>query len=75
MIAAAQPPRFLVNAAMRKIGEVSHSMYLAHFVLLAPSLAVAERLAPTDDWRTLPLHFVLTAGAAFLVACVTLPND
>jgi exopolysaccharide production protein ExoZ len=68
-LAAIYPPRLLACAAMRKIGQVSYSMYLVHFVLLAPCLRVAEWMAPGDDWRTMLLHFILTTAAAFVAAC------
>jgi peptidoglycan/LPS O-acetylase OafA/YrhL len=71
MFAASRPPRFLANAAMRKIGEVSYSMYLVHFVLLAPSLWLAQRLISTNDWRTLAVHIAVTFAVTFAVACVT----
>lgn len=70
-LAAARPPALLASAVMRGIGEVSYSMYLIHFAVLAPSLAFAERLAPGDGWETLALHFGLTAGCSFVLACLT----
>lgn len=67
-LSAAHPPRLLASAALRRIGEVSYSMYLVHFALLAPSLWLAERLALVDDWRMLALHMLLTTGASFAAA-------
>lgn len=69
-LSAAHPPRLFAGAVLRRIGEVSYSMYLVHFALLAPSLWLAERLAPADGWLTLALHVLLTGSAAFLAATV-----
>ena len=70
-LAAAHPPRLLAHATMRRIGKVSYSMYLLHFAVLAPSLTMAEWLVSDDDWRTLTLHFGMTAGCSFALACAT----
>lgn len=70
-LSAQHPPRLLASAAMRRVGEVSYSMYLIHFALLAPSLAAAEWLTGADDWRTLALHVALTAACSFASGCVT----
>ena len=70
-LAASHPPRLLAHDAIRRIGEVSYSMYLLHFALLAPSLTMAEWLAPGDDWRTFALHFGLTGAGSFVLACAT----
>ena len=70
-LAAVHPPTWLAYPAMRHIGKVSYSMYLVHFAVLAPSLVAAEWLAPSDDWRTLAIHFGLTAGCSFALACAT----
>lgn len=71
VLAALHPPYFLASLVMRRIGEVSYSMYLVHFAVLAPSLSLAEWAAPGDDWRTLILHFGLTATCSFGLACLT----
>jgi len=68
---AARPPRLIASAFMRRLGEVSYSMYLIHFALLSTSLRIAEWIAPASDWRTLMVHFVLTATASFGLACLT----
>jgi len=68
---AAYPPRFLVGRAIRRLGEVSYSMYLVHFALLGASLTIAEWLCPLTDWTTMLLHFALTTAATFVVASVT----
>jgi len=70
-LAAPYPLGVLSGGIMRKVGEVSYSMYLVHFVLLAPCLLVAEWLSPSDRWPTLIICYVLTATGSFLVACVT----
>jgi peptidoglycan/LPS O-acetylase OafA/YrhL len=70
MIASVHPSRILANRVMVRIGTVSYSMYLIHFALLAPSLWLAERVLPANDWTTLALHFMLTAGLSFAFACL-----
>jgi len=66
-IAAKHPPWLLTNRAIRRIGELSYSMYLLHFALLAASLHLAALIAPALDWLTLLLHFAFTlAGSVFL---------
>jgi len=70
-LAAQHPPRLLASAPMRRLGEGSYSIYLVHFALLAPSLTVSEWLLPGDGWPTMALHFGLTAGCGFGLACVT----
>lgn len=70
-LSAQHPPWLLANAAMRRIGEVSYSLYLIHFALLAPCLAAAQWLAPDNGWPTLALHFALTAACSFGLACLT----
>ena len=70
-LAAAHPPRLLASRAMRRIGQVSYSMYLIHFALLSTSLRLAERVLPSSDWRTMVLHVTLTALASLAAACVT----
>lgn len=70
-LSAQHPPRLLASAGLRRIGEVSYSMYLIHFALLAPSLTAAEWLTGADDWRTLALHVVLITACSFGLACLT----
>ncbi len=70
-LAAAHPPRILATRFMRKIGEVSYSMYLVHFAVLAPSLSLAQWLFPADDWRTMIIHFVMTSAVSFIISCLT----
>ena len=70
-LSAQHPPQILASRVMRRIGEVSYSMYLVHFALLAPSLVIAERVFPADNWPTLVLHFALTAACSFGLACIT----
>ncbi len=70
-LSAQHPPRLLAHPAMRLIGEVSYSIYLIHFAVLAPSLIVAQRLLPDNNWLTLALYVVLTAGCSLGLACVT----
>ena len=67
-LAAVQPPWLLTLPALRWVGEVSYSVYLAHFAVLAPSLWLAERLAPGDGWPTLALHLVLTLAVSLALA-------
>ena len=69
-LAATRPPRLLGSAVMRRVGEVSYSMYLVHFALLSPSLWLAERLVPADHWQTLALHLLLTSSTSFVAATV-----
>ena len=70
-LSAAYPMPVLSGRILGKIGEVSYSMYLLHFVLLAPSLRMAEMLIPGNRWPTMLLHFAITALATFIGACVT----
>jgi exopolysaccharide production protein ExoZ len=70
-LSAAHPPAVLANRVMRRIGEVSYSMYLVHFALLAGSLHLAGWIAPAMDVRTMLLHFVFTFATSFAVANVT----
>lgn len=70
-LAAQHPPRLLKSAPMRRLGEVSYSLYLIHFALLAPSLTVAEWLLPSDGWPTMALHFALLVSCGFGLSCVT----
>ena len=70
-LAGAHPPAILAGPIMRRIGEVSYSMYLVHFAILAVSMDIASRIAPTQDWRTFLVHFGVTTGLAFAIACVT----
>jgi peptidoglycan/LPS O-acetylase OafA/YrhL len=71
VMAAVDPPWILASRFMRKIGEVSYSMYLVHFAILAPSLSLAEWLFPANDWRTMIIHWVLTSTASFALSCLT----
>jgi peptidoglycan/LPS O-acetylase OafA/YrhL len=71
VLAAHDPPWLLANRAMRRIGEVSYSMYLVHFVILLPSLKLALWLVPAADWRTMLIHYAITTAAAFVIACFT----
>ena len=71
LFSAVSPPRVLASATMHRIGKVSYSMYLVHFALLAPSLTVAAWIVPAMDWRTLALHYAMTVGATFAIACAT----
>ena len=68
-LAAQHPPRLLASAPMRRLGEVSYSLYLVHFAFLAPCLAAAEWLTPGDGPATLTLHYGLTAAVSFGAAC------
>lgn len=70
LFAAMHPPRLLTLRVMRRIGEVSYSMYLLHFAVLAPSLHLALWLAPASGWRTLLVHLAATGAASFAFACV-----
>ena len=63
-------PAWLIVPALRRIGEVSYSMYLLHFALLVPSMWIAERAAPAG-WPTLAVHMALTTGATVSLACLT----
>lgn len=69
-LSATHPPRLLASAVMRRVGEVSYSMYLVHFALLSPSLWLAERLVPADHWPTLAVHLLLTTSTSFVAATI-----
>ena len=71
MLAASHPPRLLANTMMRKIGDVSYSMYLVHFALLGSSLRIAEWLVPANDQRTMLCHFVIVTILSFCVSLLT----
>ena len=43
-LSAAHPPRLLANVFMRRVGEVSYSMYLVHFAMLK-TVAFTGRMA------------------------------
>lgn len=70
-LAAVAAPGLLAGRVMVGLGQVSYSMYLLHFAVLAPSLWLASRLVPAADWRTAIVHFILTTGISFALACVT----
>jgi len=70
-LSAASPPAWLASRPMRRLGQVSYSMYLVHFALLAASLHIAIRLLPALGWQTMLMHFALTVSASFALACVT----
>lgn len=70
-LAAQHPPHLLVHPTMRRLGEVSYSLYLLHFAVLAPSLFAAEWLVPGDGWPTLILHTGLTLACSFVLARLT----
>ncbi len=70
-LSATHPPSLLGSRVLRRIGEVSYSIYLIHFALLASSLRLAEWLIPASDWRTMLMHFIFIMTASFSVACVT----
>ncbi len=69
--AACQPRSLLASTPLRMLGRVSYSMYLVHFALLDLCLRAALWLVPDADWRSLLVHFSLTALATFGVACLT----
>ncbi len=70
-LSATRPPIMLANRVIRRIGELSYSMYLVHFALLAVSLRMAEWLVPALDVRTMMLHFAFTLVGTIAVASVT----
>lgn len=69
--AAAYPPVVLSNRLIRRVGEVSYSMYLVHWAVLAPSLRAAEWLTSASDVRTMLVHFAFTVLGSFVIASVT----
>ena len=71
VVAATRPSKLLSNAAIRRVGEVSYSMYLVHFIVLPFSLYIAEQAYPEADWKTFVLHFLITVIIAFVLSCVT----
>jgi peptidoglycan/LPS O-acetylase OafA/YrhL len=70
-LSAMHPRGLLASHAMRRIGEVSYSMYLVHFAVLPVSLRLAEWMSPPLDRRTLLLHFAFTLAATFTIAQIT----
>lgn len=70
-LATVYTPPLLATQAMQRLGQISYSMYLVHFALLAPSLTLAEWLAPAGSWRTLLLHMLLTTAGSVALAEVT----
>jgi peptidoglycan/LPS O-acetylase OafA/YrhL len=70
-LVAVDPPSFLASPPMRAIGQVSYSMYLVHFALLSGALRAALWIVPSSDWRTMAVHFCLTAAGSFALSCVT----
>lgn len=70
-LSALHPPRFLTTRVLRRIGEVSFSMYLLHFAVLAPCLYISEWMVPGDRWPTFATQFGLTTCISFACACVT----
>ena len=70
-LAALSPSALLENRLLRKIGEVSYSMYLIHFAVLPASLWAAEQVFPRDDAWTFLVHVTLTTAVTFAVSCVT----
>ena len=68
LLAARHPPALLSGHAIRRLGEVSYSIYLIHFGLLAPSLTIAAAVFPAYGWPTLALHMALTTTATFILA-------
>jgi peptidoglycan/LPS O-acetylase OafA/YrhL len=71
VLAASHPPIILASRLLRRIGEVSYSMYLIHFGLLGISLRMAEWVVPALDWRTASLQFAITTTATFGLANIT----
>jgi peptidoglycan/LPS O-acetylase OafA/YrhL len=70
-LSAVYPPWIFTSRLMYKIGQVSYSMYLVHFAILAPSLSLAELLIPADNWKTMAVHFALTVAASLILSCFT----
>ena len=56
---------------MRRIGEVSYSMYLVHFAFTAAGFRLAGWLVPTSAGTAMLLQFIIVAAASFAVAQVT----
>ena len=69
--AAMHAPALLSGPFIRKMGEVSFSLYLIHFALLAPILYLINWIAPRPDWLTFILYFISTTATAFFLARVT----
>lgn len=70
-VAAHHPPKLLCGRLIRRVGEVSFSIYLVHELVFVPCLLAAERLVPDRDWRTLAVYLTLTAASSFGLACFT----
>ena len=70
-VSALQPPWPLTNGLMRRLGEVSYSMYLVHFAVMPLSLLVSGYVFPGSDWKAFVLHFGPTATVAFIISCIT----
>lgn len=70
-LAAQGPSRLLANPVLRRIGELSYSIYLLHFAFLSASLHLATALAPGYDRSTIALHFLFTLCASAVAALAT----
>lgn len=70
-LAATRAPAWLASQWAGRVGELSYSMYLTHFALLGPSLAVAAWLAPHDPLAMVVIHFAITLVSSVAVSAVT----
>ncbi len=69
VLVAIQPPTVLANRLIKKIGEISYSMYLVHWAILPVSLYVTEMVFPSDNYVTFATHFFITVIGAFILSC------
>ena len=69
--AAWNPPRLLVSALLVRLGTLSYSMYLFHFLLLWPMYSVASRFVPGNSIATLTAYFLLVTAGSVAVSMFT----
>ena len=70
-LAAVSSPPLLSNPILRRIGQLSYSVYLIHFAFLAPCLGLAVRILPEANWATFIMHLGFTLAATLAVASIT----
>ena len=69
--AAFQPPPWLVQSLLRTIGQVSFSMYLVHWVLLYPSLKIAQLVVGEGNAGTTAITMVVCSVASYAFSLLT----
>ena len=71
LLSAWAPPRLLTAPILVRVGTVSYSMYLIHFVLLWPMFMVAQWAWPANDAVTMTLDFLLVCAGSYGMACLS----